>query len=88
MRLLYEIRVIVNRAIGAGILDQRAENGFVEFENPVQEQFGKRRLEDALRSSRGLLPDQIIKGLYEAVLAFSNGTKQQDDLTAVLIKRI
>lgn len=63
-------------------------DGFVEFENPVREQFGKRRLEDALRSSRGLLPDQIIKGLYEAVLAFSNGTKQQDDLTAVLIKRI
>jgi serine phosphatase RsbU (regulator of sigma subunit) len=63
-------------------------DGFVEFENPAQEEFGKQRLEDAVRSSRSLLPDQIIKGLYDAILAFSNGTKQQDDLTAVLIKRI
>ena len=63
-------------------------DGFVEFENPAQEEFGKRRLEDAVRSSRSSLPDQIIKGLYDAVLVFSNGTPQQDDLTAVLIKRI
>jgi len=63
-------------------------DGFVEFENPAQEEFGKQRLEDAVRSSRSLLPDQTIKGLYDAILAFSNGTKQQDDLTAVLIKRI
>ena len=63
-------------------------DGFVEFENPAQEQFGKQRLAHEVRSSRGLLPDQIIKSLYDAVLAFSNGTKQQDDLTAVLIKRI
>jgi serine phosphatase RsbU (regulator of sigma subunit) len=63
-------------------------DGFVEFENPAQEQFGKQRLEDAVRSSRGLPPDQIIQGLYDAVQAFSIGTKQQDDLTAVLIKRI
>jgi serine phosphatase RsbU (regulator of sigma subunit) len=63
-------------------------DGFVEFENPAREEFGKQRLEDAVRSSRSLLPDQIIKGLYDAVLVFSGGTKQQDDLTAVLIKRI
>jgi serine phosphatase RsbU (regulator of sigma subunit) len=62
-------------------------DGFVEFENPAQEQFGKQRLEQAVRDSRGLPPNQIIKALYDAVVAFSNGTKQQDDLTAVLIKR-
>ena len=63
-------------------------DGFVEFQNLAQEEFGKQRLEDAVRSTRSLPPDQIIKGLYDAVLIFSNGTKQQDDLTAVLIKRI
>jgi serine phosphatase RsbU (regulator of sigma subunit) len=63
-------------------------DGFVESENPEKEEFGKQRLEHAVRSSRSLLPDQIISGLYDAVLAFSNGTKQQDDLTAVLVKRI
>jgi serine phosphatase RsbU (regulator of sigma subunit) len=63
-------------------------DGFVEFENPAQEEFGKLRLEDTVRKARALPPDQIIKVLYEAVLAFSNGTRQADDLTAVLIKRL
>lgn len=63
-------------------------DGFVEFENPEQEEFGKLRLEETVRKARTLPPDQIIKALYEAVLAFSNGTRQQDDLTAVLIKRV
>jgi len=63
-------------------------DGFVEFENPAQEEFGKQRLEEAVRKSRALPPDQIIKALYEAVLAFSNGTRQADDLTAILIKRL
>ena len=63
-------------------------DGFVEFENPAQEEFGKLRLEETVRKSRDLAPDQIIRMLYETVLAFSNGTRQQDDLTAVLIKRV
>jgi hypothetical protein len=29
----------------------------------------------------------LISDLYQAVIAFSGGTKQQDDLTAVIIKR-
>jgi serine phosphatase RsbU (regulator of sigma subunit) len=33
------------------------------------------------------LPKDIIANLYQAVVKFSNGTKQQDDLTAVVIKR-
>jgi serine phosphatase RsbU (regulator of sigma subunit) len=63
-------------------------DGFVEFENPAQEEFGKKRLEATVRKSRALPPDQIIKALYEAVLAFSNGTRQADDLTAIFIKRL
>ncbi len=63
-------------------------DGFVEFENSTQEEFGKTRLEKAVRDARSLSPDQIIKALYNAVVAFSEGTKQMDDLTAVLIKRV
>jgi phosphoserine phosphatase RsbU/P len=59
-------------------------DGFVEFENAMQEQFGKERLEQSVRNSRCLLPDQIIENVHNAVLRFSNGTNQQDDLTAVL----
>ena len=32
-------------------------------------------------------PSDIISALYRAVVDFSGGTKQQDDLTAVVIKR-
>src|SRR5580693_375439 len=63
-------------------------DGFVEFENPAQEEFGKLRLKETVRASRDLPPDEIIKSLYDAVLAHSKGTTQQDDLTAVLIKRV
>jgi serine phosphatase RsbU (regulator of sigma subunit) len=63
-------------------------DGVVEFENPAQEEFGKLRLKETVRASRTLPPEEIIKSLYDAVLAHSNGTRQQDDLTAVLIKRV
>ncbi len=63
-------------------------DGFVEFENSSQEEFGKNRLKEAIRADRAAAPEEIIKSLYVAVLAHSNGTKQQDDLTAVLIKRV
>jgi serine phosphatase RsbU (regulator of sigma subunit) len=53
----------------------------------VQEQFGTLQLEQSVRSCRHLLPDQIIETIDGAVQAFSKGSKQQDDLTAVLIKR-
>jgi serine phosphatase RsbU (regulator of sigma subunit) len=63
-------------------------DGFVEFENPAREEFGMLRLKEAVRASRALSPEEIIKSLYDAVLAHSSGTSQQDDLTAVLIKRV
>jgi serine phosphatase RsbU (regulator of sigma subunit) len=59
-----------------------------ERENDVGEASGIRRLEEAIRASRQSSPWQIIADLYQAVSKFSNGTKQQDDLTAVAIRRI
>jgi serine phosphatase RsbU (regulator of sigma subunit) len=64
-----------------------ATDGFFEWANEQGEQFGAERLEEAIRASRHLPPDEIISRIYEAVLEFSGGTKQQDDLTAVIIKR-
>jgi len=61
-------------------------DGFFEWENDRGEQFGIQRLEEGLRASRDLSASEIIKRLHNAVVSFSNGTKQQDDLTAVLIK--
>ena len=63
-----------------------ATDGFFEWENDRGEQFGAQRMEGVMRASRDLAASEIISNLYDAVIRFSNGTKQQDDLTAVLIK--
>jgi serine phosphatase RsbU (regulator of sigma subunit) len=63
-------------------------DGFFEWENAAGEQFGLGRLGDSVRKSNHLAPEEIIAELYNAVLVFTNGSKQTDDLTAVVIKRV
>jgi phosphoserine phosphatase RsbU/P len=46
------------------------------------------RLEQAVREARHLAPEEIIAELYHAVKQFAPDTKQMDDLTAVVIKRV
>jgi phosphoserine phosphatase RsbU/P len=62
-------------------------DGFFEWANPKDERFGTDRMQDAIRATCHLPPSEIISSLYRAALAFSGGSKQQDDLTAVTIKR-
>ena len=70
----------------SGDLVLLATDGFFEWENDQGEEFGVQRMEGVMRASRDLAASEIISHLYDAVIRFSNGTKQQDDLTAVLIK--
>jgi serine phosphatase RsbU (regulator of sigma subunit) len=62
-------------------------DGFLEWENPSREQFGSHRMEAAVRESKAKAPQEIIHELYKSVIAFSGGTPQKDDLTAVVVKR-
>jgi serine phosphatase RsbU (regulator of sigma subunit) len=62
-------------------------DGFYEWANAQSEEFGSKRLEETVRASREKSSSDIISALYRAVVDFSDGTKQQDDLTAVIIKR-
>lgn len=64
-----------------------ATDGFFEWTNQEGEQFGIKRLEETIRKSKEKHPSELISALYGAVMEFSGGTKQQDDLTAVVIKR-
>lgn len=73
--------------LDAGDLLVLATDGFFEWTNRDGEQFGVKRIEETIRGSRTKRPTELIATLYEAVRAFSTGTKQQDDLTAVVIKR-
>jgi serine phosphatase RsbU (regulator of sigma subunit) len=65
-----------------------ATDGFFEWEDAQGEQFGVARMTQAIREARHLAPEEIIAELYSSVKAFAKGTKQMDDLTAVVIKRV
>ena len=62
-------------------------DGFFEWENQNEEMFGTDRAAETIKRYSELQPQEIIAELYRAVLTFSHGTPQKDDLTAVLIKR-
>lgn len=65
-----------------------ATDGLYEWENAQGEQFGPERVENLIRKFRDCSPQKILVALCDGVRAFSNGISQQDDLTAVVIKRI
>jgi serine phosphatase RsbU (regulator of sigma subunit) len=73
--------------LSAGDVLVLATDGFLEWTNREGEQFGAERFKQTIRQSKEEYPSDVISALYGAVLAFSGGTKQQDDLTAVVIKR-
>lgn len=62
-------------------------DGFFEWANAHDEQFGLERLQESIRSARDLESSKIIAQLHAAVVKFAGGTAQQDDLTAVVVKR-
>jgi serine phosphatase RsbU (regulator of sigma subunit) len=62
-------------------------DGFYEWENTTGQQFGTERLEQVVRQVRERNPKEIIDALYKSALEFSEGTQQQDDLTAIILKR-
>jgi len=62
-------------------------DGFYEWENREGEQFGLNRLTSVIRESRSESADQVIARMRSAVMSFSGGTEQTDDLTAIVLRR-
>jgi len=62
-------------------------DGFFEWTNAADEDFGLDRLQETIRASHDLPAREIISRLYKAVLEFAGGTRQMDDLTAVILKK-
>jgi phosphoserine phosphatase len=73
--------------LGPGDMVVLITDGFFEWTNARDEDFGFERLHAAIRAARDCSPDRLIARLHEAVTAFSGGTPQNDDLTAVVLKR-
>lgn len=62
-------------------------DGFFEWANPQAEMFGTERLAEQILAAQDQSPADMIQTLYKAVKEFSGGTKQMDDVTAVILKR-
>jgi len=84
--LSYEPPVILE--VNPGDLLVLVTDGFFEWTNSQDEPFGTERIEQTIRTAREQSPGDIISALHRAVVDFSGGTKQLDDLTAVVIKRV
>ena len=71
----------------AGDMIVLVTDGFYEWQNPESEEFGLERMKDTIHAARDCSPEEVIARLYTAVKDFSKGTSQNDDLTAVVLKR-
>lgn len=63
-------------------------DGIYEYENPEGEQFGAQRVEALLREARSCTAAGLCARMLDAVRSFARGRPQQDDITAVFVKRI
>ena len=62
-------------------------DGFFEWINPEDEQFGTGRIFDLVQAHPQASSAELIALLHEAVVAFGRETAQADDLTAIVVKR-
>jgi sigma-B regulation protein RsbU (phosphoserine phosphatase) len=62
-------------------------DGFYEWDRPDGEQFGTERIADLIRQHHHLPAAEFIQVVYRSVVEFSAGTRQGDDLTAVIVRR-
>lgn len=61
-------------------------DGLSEARNPGGEAFGNQRLKDALRTT-GTVPAKLVRGVIDAVHAFSGTAEPHDDLTLLAATR-
>ena len=62
-------------------------DGFFEWRRADDEEFGLNRLRETVIAAAGLPIDDLIPKLYSIVESFAGGRPQDDDVTAVVIRR-
>ena len=73
--------------LSPGDLVVLATDGFFEWVNPDDVQFGTQRVIDVIRECCDQSPQALIRALHDRVVTFGRGTPQADDLTIVVVKR-
>lgn len=77
---------IISMAVGDMLL--LATDGFYEWHNPAREEFGAHRVSELMRKHRDRPAVEIIDVLQREAERFGGEVAQEDDLTAILIKRV
>ncbi|MFV1981247.1 MAG: PP2C family protein-serine/threonine phosphatase [Rhodothermia bacterium] len=72
---------------GPGDVFFLASDGFFEWADPDEEEFGVERVFDVIEENPDASSIRIIELVRAAVNDFARGTPQDDDLTAVVVKR-
>ena len=62
-------------------------DGFYEWADAHGDAFGEERVRDLIRQLHDRPAAEIIAAIYQAVVDFAGGTRQADDLTAVIVRR-
>jgi len=78
----------VTHRLAAGDALVLLTDGFYEWQRPDGEQFGTERVAEVIRRHHREPASVWIERLVAAVVAFSEGTPQADDLTAVVVRRL
>jgi len=63
-------------------------DGYVEAENPAEEQFGEFRLGEVCVANRGAAPEKLARAIDAAVEQFADGQAAVDDRTIVIVHRM
>lgn len=63
-------------------------DGFTEGEDQNGNDFGIERIRDVIKSSCTLNAQEMVASLREALMKHIHGTRQSDDLTAIVIKKL
>ena len=83
-----EYEPAVDHVLAPGDMLVLLTDGFFEWVNGDDEQFGTGRVTELVHRHRDASAAELIDILYREVVEFSGGTPQGDDLTAVIIKRL
>jgi anti-sigma regulatory factor (Ser/Thr protein kinase) len=62
-------------------------DGYYEYENAGGEPFGEDRVEAIVAAHRDRTAAELLDALMTAVVAYAGGAPQQDDMTAVIVRR-
>lgn len=73
-------------SLSRGDLVVVCSDGVTEARSVTDEEFGRDRLERALRGCHGVKPDTALETLLSAVKQFSKGAAQADDMTVLILR--